>query len=110
MRHTPVPTLSVREESKEGFWEELGSTLSPEGCISVNASVNLLDQCPLKNIKKQRYRLGMVAHSFNPSTQETRRGRRRRKTRRKKARMQRKGWRRRRRRRKKRKRRKKGRK
>lgn len=72
-------------------------------CIS-----QCLDQCPLKNIKKQRYRLGMVAHSFNPSTQETRRGRRRRKTRRKKARMQRKGWRRRRRRRKKRKRRKKG--
>lgn len=105
MGHAPVPTLSVREENKEGFWEEVGSTLSPEGCISVSASVSVLDQCPLKNIKKQRYRLGMVAHSFSPSTQETRRRRRRRKTR-----MQRKGWRRRRRRRKKRKRRKKGRK
>lgn len=89
MGHTPVPTLSVREESKEGFWEEVSSTLSHERCISVSASVSALNQCPLKNIKEQRYRLDMVAH--NPSTQETRRGRRKIKTRRRKIRTQRKG-------------------
>lgn len=99
MGHTPVLTLSVGEESKEGFWEEVSSTLSPERCISVSASISALNQCPVKNIKEQRHRLDMVVH--NPSTQETRRGRRKRKTR-----TQRKGWRRRR----KRKRRKKGRK
>lgn len=43
--------------------------------------VSALDQCSLKNIKKQIYRLGMVAH--NPSTQDTRRRRRRRGRRRK---------------------------
>lgn len=76
MGHTPVPTLSVREEGKEGFWEEVSSALSPEGCVLVSASVSALDQCLLKNIKKQRYRLSMVAHFFNPKTQKTRRRRR----------------------------------
>lgn len=82
MGQASVPTLSVREESKEGFWEEVSSALSPERCILVSALVSALDQCHLKNIKKQIYKLGMIAYSFNPSIQEIRRGRRRRRRRR----------------------------
>lgn len=42
MGHTPDTTLGARE-NKEGLWEEVSSTLSPEESISVSTLASALD-------------------------------------------------------------------